>query len=135
MKLMLAGILSASAVTALGSGAITTQQPTRPGEISPANVWIRNRAPNEAVPVSLIDVSGPPLRVQVMGPVQGIEQPVATHPVRQAWEYNHLRISSNADVNAVLNQAGAEGWEAVQMLDGGGGSLAVLLKRPRAVSR
>lgn len=132
MKLVLAGILSASAVTALGSGAAPVQQPTRPGEISPANVWIQNRAPSDAVPVMLVDTTGQSVRVQVTGmaPVPSIEQPVGTRAVRQAWEYMQVRVTANQDAAAILNQAGAEGWEAVNAT-AGTGATAVLLKRPR----
>jgi hypothetical protein len=135
MKVALIALLSVWVVTSIGSVVVAApeQTPTRPGEISPANVWIQNRAPNEAIPVTLVDSVGQPPRVQIVGMVPGIDRivNVSATAARQAWEYTQVRISANQDAGVVLNTAGADGWEAFDVTPGPAGGTVVLLKRPR----
>jgi hypothetical protein len=55
---------------------------------------------------------------------------VATHAVRQLWEYRQVTIAESDDVSSALNAAGAEGWEAVSTTSTSRG-VQVLMKRPR----
>jgi hypothetical protein len=50
---------------------------------------------------------------------------------RQRWEYRRVPIASGVDPIEALNAAGAEGWDAVGVVEMGVGRTAVLMKRPR----
>lgn len=119
-------LLSGWAVFSIGSTLVAApEQGARPGDMSPANVWVQNRGSGEAVPVSIQETgANPPLRVQIAGAVQ-------TRPQRQAWEYSQVRIASNQDAVTILNNAGVDGWEATGIDLTSGDSRLVILKRPR----
>lgn len=133
MKVALVALLSAWVVTSIGSVVVAApeQTPTRPGEISPPKVWIQNRDASEAIPVTLVDSVGQTPRVQIVGTLPGIERTVLVSAARQAWEYTQVRIAANQDAGPVLNGAGADGWEAIDVAPGTAGGTVVLLKRPR----
>jgi hypothetical protein len=52
-------------------------------------------------------------------------------PVRQLWEYRNVTIPSGQDPTALLNAAGADGWEATGVTVGAQGATLVLMKRPQ----
>lgn len=100
----------------------------RPG-MTEARVWINNRRPDEAIPVTLLggDVKAP-VPVKVEGPV---DAKATVTSARQAWEYRSVAVSADQDLGAALNSLGADGWEAVGLMSQAGGKVTALLKRPR----
>lgn len=126
MEKTLIYLLSGWAVFSIGSTLVAApEQAQRPGDISPPIVWVQNRGADEAIPVNIQDAgSGPPFRVQVTGAV-------STRPQRQSWEYSQVRIASDQDAVAVLNNAGTDGWETTGFEIASGGAVVVVLKRPR----
>jgi hypothetical protein len=108
--------------TMLASPGQTTQQP---GQMTQGHVQIDNRGRNEAIPVEVnLDK---PLRVQVInGETTG---PLLVRPVRLAWEYQTVALSSAEDL-ARLNALGQSGWEATGIV-AQAERTTVLLKRPR----
>lgn len=129
MKILLIALLSTWGVISVGSLIVAAPgQGQRPGELSPANVWIQNRGAGEAIPVTFVD-SGRPLRVQVIGATpEGI---VETRASRQAWEYTQVRVGANQDAAAILNNEGPDGWETTGNQFTTAGGTIVVLKRPR----
>jgi hypothetical protein len=112
------------------------QQPSRPGEMTQARVFIENRNASDAVPVSIesmpVDVS--PLRVEVIGTPGVALVPstvVSTRIVRQPWEHRLLTVPAAGDVAAALSKLAEENWEAVGFQINAQGATTVLLKRPR----
>jgi len=100
----------------------------KPGQATPAKVWIQNHGDAEAVPVIIqtMAIEAAPLRVQVIGtPI------VQARPVRQPWEYRNVTIQSGQDPAAILNPAGADGWEATGMVVPVQSGTLVVMKRPR----
>jgi hypothetical protein len=102
----------------------------RPGDPTPARIWIENRGPDQAVPVVLHDVATTaPLAVRIVSPLE----PGATLRARlvaQPWEYSTVRVAAGQDLAEAIADAGGEGWEAtgVHVTDASG--TTVLLKRP-----
>ncbi len=132
MNVALTGLLSGLVLCSVGSVVVAApDQVTRPGEISPPNVWIQNRGPGEAIPVSLVNADQP-LPVAVGNLVAArVDNVVTTRASRQAWEYTQVRIAANQDAAATLNGLGADGWEATGLQFATSGGTTVLLKRPR----
>jgi hypothetical protein len=132
MRVVLITLLSGWVLMSVGAIVVAApEQITRPGEISPQIVWVQNRRPDEAIPVNLLN-GDQPLRVAVMGTtLTQVENIVSTRPARQVWEYTQVRVGANDNAAALLNGAGADGWEAtgVQLTTSNG--IAVVLKRPR----
>jgi hypothetical protein len=99
------------------------------GQPTQERVWIQNRGDAEAIPVRIESVAGEtlPLRVQVVGaPI------VSGGPMRAAqWEYQNVTIPAGQDPTAVLNTAGAEGWEATGVVVPAQGASLIVMKRPR----
>ena len=110
----------------------TAAQNVQPGQITQQRVWIENRGQAEAVPVSIETMAeeAPPLRVQVIG-TPTVMLGAAIRAVRQPWEYRNVTIPSGQDPAALLNAAGADGWEATGVTVGAGGAALVLMKRPQ----
>ena len=109
--------------------------PLLPGQITQERVWIQNRGEAEAVPVSIENMSSeaPPLRVQVVG-TPTVMFGAASGQVRvdrQLWEYRNVTIPSGQDPTALLNAAGADGWEATGVTAMAQGATLVLMKRPQ----
>ena len=133
-------VLSAFALLALFVGGAlvpraSAQDATQfPGQPTRANVWIQNRGDREAVPVSIENVSTESaLRVEVAGIPRVTMDPAAIVQVRaarQAWGYRAVSISNGQDPTAVLNSAGADGWETTGVAISTGGGTVILLKRP-----
>ncbi len=96
----------------------------RPG-MSEARVWVNNRTPQEAIPVTLLggDIKAP-VPVTVLGTAT-VTGKVEVTAVRQAWEYRE-----SPSVIATLTALGNDGWEVVGVVQLGANP-TVLLKRPR----
>ena len=111
----------------IGGGAILAArgQAQRPGDMTQARVWVENRSANEAIPVVLQNPAAP-LRVQI-----DPSSIVAARAARQQWEYRSISLATSDDPAKVLQNAGAQGWEAVGILQSGPAGATVLLKRPQ----
>lgn len=138
MTKTLACALSACLLLALGAPLRTTAAQDRtayPGQPTQGKVWIQNRGDVEAVPVTIQNMAteGPPLRVQVVGTssvtIDGLNGQVRA--ARQLWEYQDVTIPTGQGPNAILNAAGAEGWETTGVAVPVQGGTLVVMKRPR----
>ena len=125
-------VLAGAAALLAASVQDRTQQPGQPTQ---GKVWIQNRGDEEAVPVTVHNVAtGPPLRVQIAGaPTVSIVSGsiVGARVVRQAWEYRDVSIPAGQDPAAILNTAGADGWEASGVVSTDQRGTVVIMKRPR----
>lgn len=135
MTSMWVSLAAGWAIFSIGSTLVAAPEQGRPGELSPAYVWVQNRGPEQAVPVILQGTdSATPLRVLVTGTTPTrVENVVSTQRVRQVWEYRELTIVAGGDLARELNEAGAEGWEATAVHESvtPRGARVVLVKRPR----
>ena len=109
-------------VIVAGAVFAAAQSTVRPGDPTQARVWIENRAPNEAVPVSIERFGATP-SVHISSVDASVVLPSRT--ARQPWEYRVVAFE-----NGALVAAGNEGWEAVGVVMSSG-SANVLMKRPR----
>ena len=107
---------------AVGVAFVAAQSTRTPGEPTQARVWIENRAPNEAVPVT-IERFGTTPSVHISSVDASVV--LTARAVRQRWEYRVASLDAS-----VLEVAGNDGWEAVGTVPSSGGA-SVLLKRPR----
>jgi hypothetical protein len=137
MKKTFACVLSACVL--LAGGAVmqraSAQEATQyPGQPTRANVWIQNRGEAEAIPVSIEKVlSGVPLRVEVTGEPMVTMDPRTVLQVRagrQSWGYRAVTVAAGQDAVAVLNGAGADGWETTGVALPSAGGTVIFLKRP-----
>jgi hypothetical protein len=138
MKKMLSWGLSAGLLVAGGVAlfAMSPQDRTQtPGQPTQARVWIQNRGDTEAVPVSIQNMaSAQPLRVEMAGVptvMLGGGSVVQARLTRQLWEYRDVRIAAGQSPSAILNNAGADGWETAGVAVTDPGGTVVVLKRPR----
>jgi hypothetical protein len=138
MNKMLSIAVSACLLVAAGAAirAVSAQDSTQqPGQPTQARVWIQNRGDVEAVPVSIQNIaSAVPLRVEVTGvPIVaiGAGSVVEARGTRQPWEYRDVRLAAGQSPSAVLNGAGADGWEATGIVVAEQGGTIVVMKRPR----
>jgi hypothetical protein len=138
MTKTLACVLFACFLLAVGvalRAAAAQNLPLQPGQITQEKVWVENRGEAEAVPVSIENMppDAPPLRVQVIGTPTVMFGAASGQvgPVRQLWEYRNVTIPSGQDPTALLNAAGADGWEATGVTVGAQGATLVLMKRPQ----
>ena len=138
MTKTLACVLFACLLLAAGVALRVTAAQDRtpqPGQPTQGKVWIQNRGDAEAVPVSIQNMAKetPPLRVQVIGtPTVTIGAPSGqARAARQLWEYQDVTIPSGQDSAALLNAAGADGWEATGLAVPVQGGTLVVMKRPR----
>lgn len=108
-----------------GAALVAAQSTVRPGDPTQARVWIENRAPNEAVPVSLerIDATAN-VRLVAIDP-----QTLVRVSTRQEWEYRSIAVTP-AEAAQQLQTLGQQGWEAVGVLQAGPNGPTLLLKRP-----
>jgi len=111
------------------------QATLRPGEMTQARVWVQNRAPHEAVPVSLQDASSTmaPLRVRVVTQTApNADEPLRVTASRQQWSYRTIVMPAGSPVlSQDLTAAGRDGWEVTGVTFGApDGGIALLLKRP-----
>ncbi len=106
-----------------GAAFVAAQSTARPGDMTRARVWVENRAPGEAVPVSIEQINGT-ANVHL-----GSIDPQLVLPIRtlsQRWQYRLVAVETGT-----LEQAGNDGWEAVGVVPSSSGMPRVLLKRPR----
>jgi hypothetical protein len=109
------------------------QQPAyRPGEMTKAEVWIRNRGTAEAIPVDLSEVNvRAPLKVQVMNGESFTPQPVQVRLTRQSWEYKSVVVPAGEAAATQLSGDGEAGWETTGIMFVNGNQATLLLKRLR----
>jgi hypothetical protein len=130
------------AILVVAAGSVVVQQTSAqegtltPGQPTQARVWIENRGPGEAIPVTVQAIAGETLPVQVeivgMPTVEfGPKTAVEARTSRQQWEYQNVRLPPNGDPTAVLNAAGMEGWETTGLLFPASQGSIIVMKRPR----
>jgi hypothetical protein len=102
-----------------------------PGMPTIARVYVLNRDRSEAIPVTVHPAAGEPFPV-ALSPAATVslaaDTAVFARAGRQTWEYR--QISGTGDQINALNEAGADGWEAVGAVPTPGRT-TWLLKRPR----
>jgi hypothetical protein len=105
----------------------------RPGQSTQARVWIQNRGAGEAIPVVVQpSTTDGPLRVVVTGaPPTAINGIVQTRVSRVVWDYRTVVIDTGQDATALLNAAGADGWEMTGLAIATQTGATVVMKRPR----
>ena len=127
-------LLSGIAIAGSPSPAAAPDQ-TYPGQPTQARVFIENREPPDAIPVTVHQVNGgAPLRVQLTGtPAVAIASAAVldTRHARQTWEYQRLLVANDDDPTAELNRLGKEGWEAAAQYSTPRGNVVFVMKRPR----
>ena len=117
--MLIAVILAAGGIGLIARG----QSTARPGESTQARVWIENRNPNDAVPVVVENVATP-----VTAHLDSTST-VQTVAGRQIWQYRTWPLPKDA-AGETLNTFGADGWEAVGVLQSGPMGVTILFKRP-----
>ena len=118
-----------------GSAPIAAPDQSYPGQPTQGRVWIENRGPGQAIPVTVHEIaSGAIVKTQLVGtPAVAISAPAVfdTRQTRQTWEYQRVQLPSDDDPTAELNRLGKDGWETVLQYTTGRGGLVVVFKRPR----
>jgi hypothetical protein len=131
MRFLKIGLASLVASGLVVGGAIAAAPPQdRPGMMTQAHVWVENRSPSEAIPITVLNTP----RVDV-GSMPAIalapDTTVSTRAARQQWDYRTVVMTLGADPATAIEPLGSDGWEAVGVLPSGAGSrTVVLLKRP-----
>lgn len=127
-------VLAAGALAA--SSVLTARQqapaPNVPGMPTLARVLVINDQ-TSALPV-VIQPGGDVQPVTIVGTPSVTFEPdsaVWTRTQRQGWEYRTMPVKSGQDPASELNAAGVDGWEAVGVVAGAGGTAQLVLKRPR----
>ncbi|MCC7009871.1 MAG: hypothetical protein IT184_13775 [Acidobacteria bacterium] len=125
-----------AALALVGAGATGSSSQTLPQNVpgypTVAQVRVVNAARDEAVPV-VLRTDAEPLPVAIAGVPSVALVPTTVIPVRigrQLWEYRQVTVGATQDAAAVLNAAGADGWEAIGGTAGAAGTVWTL-KRPR----
>jgi len=127
--------LPAAALAILFVGASTfaaAPGQARPGEMTRADVWVRNQR-SEPVPIALSEVDlTSPLRVVVVNDGNGgTALPMRVRVVPPQWDYQAVTVKIAADVAAALVRPGQDGWETTGLSWPSGDGIIVLLKRAR----
>ena len=128
-SLIACGILGCAAFAGASS---TFARQNQPGMPTLAQVHVLNRDRIDAIPIK-VQNTGDSLPVIVVGmPTVSFAQNavVGTLSARQIWEYRRLVIATANDVTPSLNEAGLQGWEAVNAVTAGTNTIWTL-KRPR----
>lgn len=129
----LGGLMAGLAGLWAGAAVLAQQPENQPGMPTVARTFVLNRSASEAIPVVLhagLDVQ--PVSVMSVPAVRlAPDAAVAAHATRQPWEYRRVLFAAGEDPIAALNEAGAEGWEAVAVVSAGTDRSALILKRPR----
>lgn len=128
--------LAAGRSAMLAAPAQATQTTQQPGQMTEARVTIQNRGREQAVPISLQDVSlETPLRVRVINgqTAPGTDEPVSVRIVRspRVWQYQIVAVKPEENMAAVLATPGAAGWETTGIVFTNAGVTSVLMKRLR----
>jgi hypothetical protein len=126
------GSLGLSIVLALTAGAGMLAAPgqtaLRPGDMTPARMYIDNRGRDQAIPVLVQDP------VTIAGTPTVAIAPTSVVPVRltrQAWEYRTVALVPAQDPANTLLLLGSDGWETTGVQVQTQNGLVLLLKRPR----
>jgi hypothetical protein len=82
-------------------------------------VWINNREPNEAIPVTITSAS----RISLVP-----DSVVRTRPDPVVWLYKSVTVPAEGDVAGAVAPLGLQGWEAVGLTSAPRGGVVVLLK-------
>ena len=117
---------------ALAGASSTFARQNQPGLPTLAQVHVLNRDRVDAIPIK-VQNTGDSLPVIIVGtPSVSFAQNsiVGTLSARQIWEYRRLVIATANDVTPSLNEAGLQGWEAVNAVTAGTNTIW-MLKRPR----
>ncbi len=126
--------LLTSVVLCTAAATLAAPAQERPGEPTKGRIWVENRGLEEAIPVSLHDVSlQAPLTVQIAGTPTVALNPgseLQARLVRQQWEYRTVNVGKGQDLAAALTAPGGDGWEVAGVQPDQSGT-TVLLKRPR----
>lgn len=137
MRTIVICVLTAAALLTVWPVMLAAPQQTTvyPGQMTEARVWIQNRAPKEAIPVTIEDASRdlPPLRVRVVNAsAPGVDEPVRSRRVSQPWQYRTVVLPPIFPVETgTLNELGALGWETTGVtFVAADGARTLLLKRP-----
>jgi hypothetical protein len=118
----LAIVLAAAASAGTAAFQLSTDQDNQPGHATLAKVWVQNRDPGEAIPVTLV---GHTIMALEDGTV------VNARAIAQAWSYRTIAVKADEDVAAALAAAGLDGWEAVGVTSATPERAVLLLKKPR----
>jgi hypothetical protein len=109
------------------------QSENQPGMPTVARTMVLNRSAAEAIPVVIhagLDVQ--PVSVLGVPTVTlAADAAVTSRASRQSWEYRRVLVGAEEDPTGALNEAGAQGWEAVAAVSAGPDRSALILKRPR----
>jgi hypothetical protein len=119
--LLIGACLLVSAAVALG--ARQTAAPAR------TLVQVGNKGRAEAVPVSVQEVLGAPLKVAIAQADQPI--PVTVIPARPQWEYSEVKYTTGESPMSAIQAAAAQGWEVTGITYVVSGRNAVLVRRMR----
>jgi len=120
MAVLIGACLLVSAAVALGA------RQTAPARTL---VQVGNKGRAEAVPVSVQEVAGPPLKVAIAQADQPI--PVTVIPTRPQWEYSEIKYTTGESPVSALQAAAAQGWEVTGISYVVSGRNAVLVRRMR----
>ena len=137
MRMQLIVVVAVCGLAASASAILAAPEQTQqPGQMTQANVWVRNRGKGEAIPVNLSDVAlDSPLRVRVLngrGTTPG-DDPVNVRVIPQPtfWEYQTIVVKPEQDLAQALNTRGVAGWETTGVALTSPQGTTVLLKRLR----
>jgi hypothetical protein len=131
-RMVMFGLVAIGGAAAAAAAASAQDGTPVPGQPTQARVWVQNTGDSEAIPVS-IERTSQPLRVELatmptVSMAPGV--PMATHAVPQPWEYRAIRLGAGG-IEAALNAAGADGWEATGVAVTDSNGPVVIMKRPR----
>ena len=130
---MRATITSALVAAMVGGGAAITAAPgqtPRPGDMTRADVWVRNEEAHP-IPVRVRQARDEaPIRVVVANGESTGTPPVAVRTAT-TWSYRTITIKTADDPAAVLANPGVEGWEVTGVTWPAPDGTKLLLKRPR----
>ena len=135
----LALIVAGTSILAAPAQVVPGQTTSQAGQMTEARVYIQNRGRGQAVPVELdsplrVQMIESPLRVQVINGDPSMRvNPVMVAETRKVWEYETIVIPAGAPANvaALFNAQGANGWETTGISLPAADGMTVLLKRPR----
>jgi hypothetical protein len=115
-------VLLAAATTGTFAFQKSLEPANQPGHPAPANVWVQNRDPDEAIPVRFIGHTAIGIEAGAV---------VNTRAASQPWAYRTVAVKTDAELADALAAPGGDGWEAVGVVSATADHITVLLKRPR----
>jgi len=119
MKLAISIALATTLIAGTAMLAAPGQDRTtdRPGQLTRSSVFVDNRSPEDAIPVTVQNVSA--------------KAALPVHLARQVWEYQTVTVAQGQDAGRALSALGLDGWEATGIVVFDASRATVLLKRPR----